>query len=272
MHRRRNSAMILGFDIGNTSTTLGMYRLDGIIPFNTLRYDTLRDEKAETIVEKIQASLDGIGHLRERGGRSECRIEGFVFSSAVTEVNGAYHEAARRGFSLKALEINRGMPMNIRLNYERPEMLGPDRIVNAAAAWHLHGGDVIVIDMGTATTISVLLADGAFDGGAIAPGIGSTMEHLARRTSRLMEVPIEKPPSPVGHNTTDCIQSGFFHGWQGMMEGFVRKIMAFYGREFTVVLTGGFSGRFAGNLGFSCIIDPLLTMKGIKVLYDIGRR
>lgn len=257
--------MILGFDIGNTSTSFGIYRRECLIPFQLFRYDTAVTDDPAVLEKTIR---DRIGYIENKSGSI---VEGFVFSSVVTGVNQAYHEVAHNAFGLAALEINCGIAMNIGLNYERPEMLGPDRIVNAAAARHCYGGDCLVIDLGTATTASVLLSDGTFEGGIIAPGVGITMEALSKRTSKLVEVPLEKPPSIVGHNTADCIKSGFFHGWVSMMEGFFAKISALYGREFTVILTGGFSRKFAGHLGFPCVIDPLLTMKGIKVLFDIHR-
>jgi type III pantothenate kinase len=257
--------MILGFDIGNTSTSFGVYRRGIIIPFHLFRYDTAGTGDPDALEKTIRARLSPIA------AQSKDEVDGFVFSSVVTGVNRAYHKVARDAFGLAALEIGCGIAMNISLNYERPEMLGPDRIVNAAAARRCCGGDCLVIDLGTATTVSVLLADGTFDGGIIAPGVGITMEALSKKTSKLVEVPLEAPPSIVGHNTADCIKSGFFHGWASMMEGFVAKISALYGREFTVVLTGGFSRRFAGHLDFPCVIDPLLTMKGIKILFDINR-
>ena len=257
--------MILGFDIGNTSTSLGAYRRDCIIPHHLFRYDTAGAGDPAFLEKTIRAFVNSPGTV------PETPVEGFVFSSVVTEVNRAYHEVARNAFGLDALEIGCGIAMNISLNYGNPEMLGPDRIVNTAAARHLYGGDCVIIDMGTATTVSVLLAYGVFDGGIIAPGVGITMEALSRKTSKLVEVPLEAPPSIVGRNTADCIKSGFFYGWVSMMEGFVAKISAHYGRDFTVILTGGFSRKFAGRLGFPCVIDPLLTMKGIKVLYDINR-
>jgi len=251
--------MILGFDIGNTSTSVGVYRRDSIIPRQLFRHDTAGTDDPAFLAHTIR------GHVARE------KISGFVFSSVVTAVNGAFHTVARDAFGLPALEIGHDIRLNIALNYERPEMLGPDRIVNAAAARRCYGGDCLVIDMGTATTVSVVLADGTFEGGIIAPGVGITMEALSKRTSKLVEVPLEAPPSIMGRNTADCIKSGFFHGWASMMEGFVGKISALYRRGFTVILTGGFSRRFAGHLGFACVIDPLLTMKGIKALYDINR-
>ena len=256
--------MILGFDIGNTSTSFGVYRSEVIIPHHLFRYDTAGTGDPASLEKTIRGLISQLNNSGQP-------VEGFVFSSVVTGVNQAYHEAAHNAFGLDALEISCGIAMNISLNYERPEMLGPDRIVNTAAARHLFGGDCVIIDMGTATTVSVLLAYGVFDGGIIAPGVGITMEALSRKTSKLVEVPLEMPPSIVGRTTADCIKSGFFHGWASMMEGFVAKISALYGREFTVILTGGFSRKFAGHLGFPCVIDPLLTMKGIKVLFDINR-
>lgn len=257
--------MILGFDIGNTSTSFGVYRREVITPLRLFRYDTAGTGDPESLEKTIR------GFISMLDKSAEHQIEGFAFSSVVTEVNQAYHEVARGAFELPALEIDCSVAMNLSLNYERPEMLGPDRIVNSAAARRCYGGDCLVIDMGTATTVSVVLADGTFDGGIIAPGVGITMEALSKRTSKLVEVPLEAPPSIVGRNTADCIKSGFFHGWASMMEGFVSKIAALYERGFTVILTGGFSRRFAGHLNFPCVIDPLLTMKGIKILFDINR-
>ncbi len=256
--------MILGFDIGNTSTSMGVYCPEFRIPVHLFRYPTDTAADAQTLSGAIRDLIDPLFP-------GDTPVTGIVFSSVVTEAAAVYHETARNVFGVRAVEAGPDIALNITIDYETPETLGPDRIVNAAAARRDYGGNCLIIDLGTATTLTVLLEEGVFTGGIIAPGVGSTMEALAARASKLMEVPLEAPPAIVGKNTMDCIKSGFFHGWAAMMEGFATRISAFYGRDFTIIITGGFARRFAGSLGIPCIIDPILTMKGLKVIYDLNR-
>ncbi len=257
--------MFLGFDIGNTSTVLGIYDEDSLSPCQTLRYDTVKDASAEQLHEVL------VPLLRESGlDMEESVFGGMAFSSVVPELNGAYHALGSDRFALEALAIEARSCFSFPINYECPENLGIDRLVNVEAALHEYGTGSVVVDLGTAITFDVLTHNGEFDGGIIAPGIGTSIESLAERTSKLPRVDFEKPESIVGRNTVDALKSGFFHGWLSMIEGVIVRLERHYGETFRVVLTGGFASAIESEIhvGGELIVDPVLTMKGIRLVYN----
>jgi type III pantothenate kinase len=263
-----NSApiMILGFDIGNTSTTAGIYAEDGVVPLHTFRFPTVKNAKPGELSAQV---LDGISsHTTGNAGR---KVLGMPFSSVVPEINISYHEMAERTFGISAYEISFRSRLNFTITYNDPAELGVDRIVNAAAAFYEYGGGNIVVDIGTAVTFCVLLEGGIFEGGLIAPGIETAISSLSRRASRLPEIIFEKPDRLVARDTVNALKSGFFYGWISLAEGIVGKIKKEYGRDFNVILTGGFAPSVAGHCGFKNIVDPLLSMKGIKIVYNMNR-
>lgn len=254
--------MILGFDIGNTITKMALFRKDSIVPLSVFRFATGAASTSENLYGTIKHLIDSTcsSSLSEHG------ISSIAVSSVVKEVLDAYRTMAKRYYSIEPFIIS-AANANIRIDYERPEMLGPDRIANAAAACRLYGENCLIVDLGTATTCTVL-RKASLIGGIIAPGVETAAKSLLANTSMLVEVPLTRPPSVVGRNTHDCIRSGLFFGWLSMLEGLVEKIFRSEGGEFPVVLTGGHSKAFAGHLSFSCIIDPLLTLKGVRVLSE----
>jgi type III pantothenate kinase len=259
--------MILGFDIGNTSTTAGLYREDRTAPDFTFRFPTEKNSGREDLVRQV---FDGF----ERSGADKERklIQGVAFSSVVPEINKAYHEMARNSLRAAALEITCRSKLNFKIVYDDPQQLGADRIVNAAAAFAEYGGGNIVVDIGTAVTFCVLLEDGVFDGGIIAPGIGTAIKTLSLRASRLPEVPFEKPNRLAARDTVNALKSGFFYGWLSLADGLIARIEKEYGRGFRVILTGGYAGAVSEHLQHGNILDPLLSMKGIKIVYDMNTR
>ncbi len=257
--------MILGFDIGNTSTTAGLYVWKSIVPLHTFRFETNSRDDAPSLYKTIM-------HLLPRGFAQKNKpILGIAISSVVKEIVDAYCEMAENHFGISPFIVSHKSDLSFRMAYDHPEMLGPDRIANATAAHHFMGNNCIIIDMGTASTVTVL-NDGAFVGGIIAPGVETAARALLRNTSMLVDVPISAPPSIIGNNTGDCIRSGLFFGWLSMIEGFVAKIAAELRRDFQIVVTGGHSKKYAGYFNVPCTIDPLFTMKGIKILYDGNHR
>jgi type III pantothenate kinase len=168
--------MILGFDIGNTSTLMGLYRDEEILPFRTLRYLTNKMSYPDDRWRNISAFVD------DCDDNAVGKITGLVYSSVVPELNRAYDEMSLDRFGLDALRISHQSRLSIRLMYDDPSRLGVDRIVNAEAVYLENPRDSIIIDIGTAATIDVLLADGVFDGGLIAPGIGVTIKALDENT------------------------------------------------------------------------------------------
>ncbi len=199
-------------------------------------------------------------------------IDGLAFSSVVTEVNNAYHAMAKDHFNVDPLEINSNIKLDIKIMYDNPEELGPDRIANAEAAFKEYTKDCIIIDLGTANTFCVMHKNGTFDGGLIGPGIGITIEALAEKTSKLSRINFEKPDKFIATNTLDAIKSGFFYGYILMIKGIITEIEKLYKKEFLVILTGGLSKIISDYLEKTHITDPLLTMKGIKFLYNLNKK
>lgn len=257
--------MILGFDIGNTSTTAGIYPPDRLEPDFTWRFPTVKDTDPEALSRQVREGINSYP-----AGTKEAPVLGLAFSSVVPEVNGAYHEMGRKFFGKDPYEISCRSKLNYRIIYDDPAQLGVDRIVNAAAAFHEFGGGDVIVDIGTAVTFCVLLEDGTFDGGIIAPGIDTAIRSLALRASRLPEVPFEKPERLAARNTIDALKSGFFYGWLSMAEGIIGRIEKEYGRPFRIILTGGFATTVAEYLARPVLVDHLLAMKGIKLIYDMN--
>ncbi|RPI94322.1 MAG: type III pantothenate kinase [Spirochaetales bacterium] len=255
--------MILGFDIGNSNTVLGIYAGSALAPGAVYRYRTQREASADETGALVRQFL-----LHHGGPGGE--VEGVVFSSVVPELNRTYHEMSGRYFGREALEISCNSRLSIRIRYDDPSRLGVDRIVNAEAAYHEYARDCIIVDIGTATTFCVLHADGAYDGGIIGPGIGVTIDALSSKTSQLPRIPFEKPARLVAGNTEDALKSGFYYGWLSFVEGMIARINEEYGRRFLVILTGGYSGTMLGPaLKGEVVIDSMLTMKGIRRIYEL---
>jgi type III pantothenate kinase len=259
--------MILGFDIGNTSTTAGLYREDQTAPDLTFRFPTVKNSGSDQLVRQV---LEGFARCGAEGERE--LIQGIAFSSVVPEINRAYHEMARNTFRVAAHEITCRSKLNFKIIYDDPEQLGADRIVNASAAFAEYGGGNIIVDIGTAVTFCVLLEGGVFDGGIIAPGIGTAIKSLSLRASRLPEVTFEKPDRLAARDTVNALKSGFFYGWLSLADGLIARIEKDYGRGFRVILTGGYAESVAKHLQHENILDPLLSMKGIKIVYDMNTR
>lgn len=255
--------MIIGFDIGNTSTTAGVYRGEQAAPVRVFRFPTMKQAGPEELAGQVLGGLVG----------SEPReVTGLAFASVVPEINSSYHDMAKREFGVSAYEITCGSRLNFSLRYDDPAQLGADRIVNAAAAFREYGGGSIVVDIGTAVTFCVLLEGDIFDGGIIAPGIDTAIRSLSLRASRLPEVPFEKPDRLVARDTANALKSGFFYGWLSLAEGIIARIEREYGRTFGVILTGGFAGAVTAHLSHENTVDPLLAMKGIKIVFDMNVR
>ncbi len=258
--------MFIGIDIGNTSTVLGLYESRSFSPFKIFRYPTIRNTSSRELFETIENS---IGEIID-GDAENFGLLGMAFSSVVPEVNKLYSSMAWDFLGVSALEIYCGSVFSIGINYDNPQELGIDRLVNAEAAFHEYGPGAIVVDLGTAITFDILNFDSEFDGGLIIPGIGTAIKALSENTSRLPEVEFTRPDSIVARNTVDSLKSGFYYGWVSMIEGIIERIEAQYGREFKVILTGGFCEAIESELSKKreILVDPELTMKGIKRVYD----
>lgn len=256
--------MFIGFDIGNTTTMLGLYNDGSSTPHITARYRTEKKGNEKRLEELIKRTISTSCNLE----KIEPEISGASFSSVVPEVNNLYHTALKNLFGVNVFEIRHDSKFSIGINYKDRTKLGIDRIVNTEAAFREYGPGCVVIDIGTAATYDILNHDSVFDGGLIAPGIGTTIRALADAASNLPEIVFEKPDELVAKDTVNAIKSGFFYGWVSMVEGIVARVEKHYGRKFMVILTGGFAERMLPGLEIEAIYDPVLTMKGIRYIYD----
>ena len=254
---------ILGFNIGNTNTMMGVYELNNTLPVSTYTYKTERNAAPGNLANIVKNYLNA--------EFKDYAIKGLAFSSVVNEINSAYHAMSESAFNISALEINSSIKLGIKITYDNPMELGPDRIANAEAAYREYAQDCIIIDLGTANTFCVIHKNGTFDGGLIGPGIGITIDALAEKTSKLIRINFEKPDKFIATNTIDALKSGFFNGFIIMIKGIIEQIEEIYNKEFLVILTGGLSGTVSQYLEKNHLTDPLLTMKGIKYLYNLNK-
>jgi type III pantothenate kinase len=256
--------MLLAIDIGNTNITLGL--VDGGSIVGTRRAGTHR----ATTVDELELLLDGLLAL---DGRSLDGASGAVLVSVVPSQTALVEALAnRRGIPILVAAPGT-IPIAIRV--DRPGEVGPDRIVNALAAQRLYGAPAVVVDMGTATTYDCVGVDGAFLGGAIAPGMRLGLEALAANTARLPRIELRTPDRAIGRDTVSAMQSGTVFGYQAAVTGLLARIRRELAEQTGTsleavhgILTGGLSIEpWAGDVEGVEVIDPDLTLKGLAILY-----
>jgi type III pantothenate kinase len=246
--------MILTFDIGNTETTLGIFRDDELVAH--WRIST----HPERTVDEYGLLLRTI--LRESDAHGT--IRGAAVASVVPQLTYALTHACERHLRIPALSVDASSPLPIRLDVDEPLSVGADRIANTLAAARLFHVDTIVVDLGTATTYDCISADGVFIGGVIAPGLRTGAETLTRRTARLPRVDLEPPPSVIGRRTDTALQSGILFGAVDAIDGIVRRIRDEWGNQPLVVATGGLAPLIAPRCATVDRVEPFLTLHGLR--------
>ena len=169
---------------------------------------------------------------------------------------------------LPAVVVEPGVRTGVPLLYDNPKEVGSDRIVNALAAYHLHGGPAIVVDFGTSTNFDVVSAKGEFLGGVLAPGIEISIDALAARAARLVKVELTRPRAVIGKSTVEALQSGILYGFAGQIDGLVRRIQAELGAPATVIATGGLAQVVIEESDTIQHHEPDLTLVGLRLVYD----
>ncbi|MBX9614830.1 MAG: type III pantothenate kinase [Caulobacteraceae bacterium] len=196
-------------------------------------------------------------------------LDGCIISSVVPQSIFNLKNLSRRYLNVEPLVIGDNVALGIPVRITKPSEAGADRLVNAIGAHLAYPGDLIVIDSGTATTFDVVAADGAFEGGAIAPGINLSLQALHEAAAMLPRIAIQRPERVIGKDTVSNMQSGVFWGYVGLIEGMVHRIKAEWGAPMTVVGTGGVASLFEGATESIDRFDPDLTIRG---LLEIWRR
>jgi type III pantothenate kinase len=259
--------MLLALDIGNTNITLGLVQGEAIIAARRAA------TRASITADEIEVLIDGLLHL---DGASMSDVTGISMASVVPALTGvAAAMADRRGIPLMVAGAG-NMPMPIRV--QRPTEVGADRLVNGIAVARLYGTPAIVVDFGTATTFDCIARDGAYVGGAIAPGLELGLEALASRTARLPRIELLEPEKAIGTDTISAMQSGVLIGYRALATGLLEKIRVELARaekvdpaSIQVVITGGLSAApWARTLPDVDAIDPELTLKGLAILWALA--
>lgn len=250
--------MLLAVDVGNTQTVLGLF--EG----STLARHWRVSTNASLTADELQVQVGGLLAIGHRGWDD---IADVVLASVVPRLTVAWEELAL-ACGCTAMVVGPGLKTGMPIHYDNPHEVGADRIVNGVAAYQRFGGPVIVVDFGTATTIDVISADGAYLGGAIAPGVETSAEALFSKAARLSKVDLEAPTAVIGTNTRASVQAGLVLGEAAMVDGLVRRVWAELGTETPVVATGGLAERMAPLCDTVGHADPDLTLEGLRIIRD----
>lgn len=257
--------MLLAIDCGNTNTVFAVMTRDAVLGRWRASTNARRtaDEYAVWLFQLM--ALHGVPREAVRAA---------VMSNVVPEAAYALGLLCRRYFGVEPLQVGApGVALGVEARVDRPLDVGADRLVNAAAAYHLHGGGLIVLDFGTATTFDVIDARGDYCGGVIAPGPNLSVEALRMAAAKLPGVAIARPANVVGVDTVAAMQSGVYWGYVGLIEGLTARIAAerpdLVGPPpVRTVATGGLSGLFAGATPAITIAEPDLTLIGLRLIHE----
>jgi len=254
--------MLLAIDIGNTNITCGIFQGEKLV--TTWRMSTAIHRSAEEYANLMLS-------IMERRGTTGPEINDAVICSVVPPVQLIFDEVCKHFLKKAPLIVEAGVKTGRRIDMENPREVGPDRIVNAVAAHQLYGGPLIVLDMGTATTLDVVTRNGDYIGGAIAPGIYIATEALFTRTAMLPRIELTIPKKVIGRNTVAAMQSGVVFGYVGLIEGLVNRIQDELSERAKVIATGGFATIIAQATGVIDVINPDLTLIGLRIIYNLNR-
>ena len=252
--------MLLAIEQGNTNTLFAVH--DGEAWIAQWRTAT----EASRTADEYAVWLSQLLSMR---GLAISQLDGCIISSVVPQSIFNLRNLSRRYLSVEPLVIGENVELGMTARITKPSEAGADRLVNAIGAHLVYPGDLIVIDSGTATTFDVIAADGAFEGGLIAPGINLSLQALHEAAAMLPRIAIQKPDRVIGKDTVSNMQSGVFWGYVALIEGLVARIKAEWGKPMTVIGTGGVASLFEGATESIDRFDPDLTIRG---LLEIWRR
>jgi len=255
--------LLVVVDVGNTNTIFGVYRGDTMVESFRLSSD------AERTADEYGATLLPLFRL---AGLDPAETEGVVVSSVVPPLHLTLDQLAQRYFGRAPMFVEPGVKTGMVIRMDNPTEVGADRIVNSVAARERYGAPVVVVDFGTATTFDVVNEAGEYIGGIIAPGISISAEALFSHGSRLYRVDIRRPDQLVGKNTAGAMQSGIYYGYIGLVDGILERLVAEIPGLATVVATGGQARMIANGSRFITKVDPLITLAGLKLIYERNRR
>lgn len=252
--------MLLAIDVGNSTTVVGAFLGESLRHRWVLSTSARRSSDESALL--ITGLLDAAGLSFDRD------VRGVVIGSVVPQVTEVLRATCAVHTSITPVVIGPGVRTGIALRHDHPQDLGADRIANAVAVHELYGGPAIVVDFGTAISFDAVDATGAFVGGAIAPGVGTSADALVARAARLPTVETVTPPSPIARSTVTALQSGIVYGFAGLVDGLVSRISLELGAGVTTVATGGSVIPVLDACATIDHHDPSLTLKGLRLVWE----
>ncbi len=252
--------MILAIDIGNTNIVVGCFDEEEVLFVERVSTDHTKTELEYAISLKNVLEIYGIHPDQVSGG---------IISSVVPPLTNVLKASAEKIISGQVLVVGPGVKTGLNILMDNPASVGSDLVVDAVAAIHEYPVPLIFIDMGTATTISVVDEEKRYRGGMIMPGIRVSMDSLTSRTAQLPHISVEPPKKLIGRNTIDCMKSGMIYGNASCVDGMIRRIKKELGREdMTVIATGGLAKVIIPHCEETIIYDNELLLKGLRLIYE----
>jgi len=199
------------------------------------------------------------------------QIDGVIISTVVPPLLSIMTEMSRKYFKIEPMVVTSELKTGITLSYENPREIGADRIVNAAAAYKLYGGPLIIIDFGTATTFCAVTKKGEYLGGAITPGVKISAEALYQRAAKLPRFELTRPRTIIGRDTVSAMQAGILFGYAGLVDGIVERMKNELSPDARVIATGGLAELVAPETKSAIEVRPNLTLEGLRLIYDANR-
>jgi type III pantothenate kinase len=251
--------MLLVIDAGNTNTSLGVFNGTELVA-----HWRLTTARARTVDEYgVHAR-----NLFELAGLDFKAIDAIAISSVVPPLNFTLKRMAEVYFHLTPLFVDHTTDTGLVILYNPPGDVGADRIVDAVAAIARYGAPCVVVDFGTATTFNAITKKGEYLGGVITPGITISSDALFERTAKLPRVEIKRPQKVIGSSTVDAMQSGLYHGFSGLVDGILRKMIEELGGSARVIATGGLAPLIATGSELIELVDETLTLEGLRLVYE----
>jgi type III pantothenate kinase len=249
--------MLIVLDIGNTTVVTGLFdgeKLEGHWRLSS------RDQTSD------EAGLTLLGLLASNGV-DRSGINGAILSSVVPRLEEVWRDAIESYLGVVPFIVTCDLDLGIKIEMDNPREVGADRLVNSVAAVSLCGYPVVSVDLGTTINLDVVSGDGAYIGGAIAPGLEVSMQTLFSKAAKLPQIALASPGAAVGKNTIKAVQSGIVYGFAGLVDSLVERVFEELGTRTQVIATGGHAGILAANSKTVTRLEPWLTLEGLRIIY-----